>query len=215
MRIIMLGDGGHSKVIQSMISRLPDYRMIAILDDKYESIFTDAYILYGPIETLKTIIDEECRLVLAIGDNQTRKQIAEALGLPLKQYATIIDPSAVISKSCLIGHGTVIMPNTVMNANAAVGNHCIINSGAVVEHDSAVAHFSHISPNATLTGNVTIGEGVQVGAGATIIPGVEIGKWSIVGAGSTLIRPLPSYCKAVGSPAKIIEESMKRRIEIV
>jgi acetyltransferase EpsM len=41
------------------------------------------------------------------------------------------------------------------------------------------------------------------GAGAVIIPNIKIGEWSIVGAGATVIHDLPSYCNAVGVPAKI------------
>lgn len=203
----MIGNGGHSKVVQEMVIR-QGCNVHAILDDKYEREQIIDGIVYAPLTSIHKILDEEMKVVVAIGGNMVRKHVVSKLKLPSEQYLTVIDPTAVVSNSAEVGYGTVVMPKVVINADAQIHDHCIINTGAVIEHDNSVWDYSHISPHATLTGNVTIDEGVHIGAGVTIIPGVKIGEWSIIGAGATVIRSVPGHSKAVGTPARIINRSL-------
>jgi acetyltransferase EpsM len=206
IKVILIGDGGHSKVIREIISRNDTYSIMAILDDKYKCEERVLGIIRGPVSMLDLLVDEQTKVVVAIGNNSVRKKIVEELTLPQDSYLTIIDPSAVISATAVIGHGTVVMPNAVINADAVIGDHCIINTGAITEHENKVGNYVHLSPNATLTGNVSIEEGVHIGAAATIIPGKTVGEWSVIGAGSTVIKDIPPDSKAVGSPARIIKK---------
>jgi len=52
---------------------------------------------------------------------------------------------------------------------------------------------------------ITIGDGTWLGENVCVI-GVSIGKNCVVGANSVVNKPLPDYCVAVGSPAKIIKK---------
>lgn len=205
MRIIIIGDGGHSRVIQDMMFLNEAYEIAAILDDKYEDGFQTNGIIHAPLSFLMRLMQKDTKVVVAIGDNLVRKKVVEQLHLPSNMYATVIHPAAVVSRTAQVGNGTVIMPNSVINANATIGMHCIINTAAIVEHDNEIGNYTHISPNATLTGNVTTGEGVHVGAAATVIPNMHLGSWSVIGAGSTAIESIPAFSKAVGSPARIME----------
>jgi acetyltransferase EpsM len=204
--IVVIGEGGHSKVIQDIIAAVNDYKIVAILDDKYGDVQKREGILYGPISAVSSIINEykNIKFIVAIGNNQVRSEIVNRIGLSKERFATLIHPTAIISPTARIGEGTVVMPNCVINANTEIGKHVIINTGAIVEHDNHISDYAHISPNATLTGNVTVGEGTHIGASATVIPGIKIGEWSIVGAGSTVIRNIPPFSKAVGSPTRFI-----------
>lgn len=204
MKIIILGNGGHSKVIQEMIACMKDQQIIAILDDKYQFMNVDQGIMYAPISYVEEIITPDVKVVMAIGNNTTRKSLAKKLKVRADQYLTVVHPTAVISPTATIGNGTVVMPHALINAEAIIGNHCIINTGAIVEHENLIGDYSHISPNATLTGNVSVGVGVHIGASATIIPGIHIGNWSIIGAGSTVIEHIPAHRKAVGCPTRLI-----------
>lgn len=208
IEIIILGDGGHSRVIQEIIFSVKSYNLYAVLDDKYQVEYRKEGIIYGPFSCLSNLLEQDRKIVIALGNNHLRKNVIDRLDLEEENYATIIHPTAVVSQTATIGRGTVIMPQAVVNAGAVIGTHCIVNTRAIVEHDTLLGDFTHLSPNATLTGNVKTGEGVHVGASATIIPGVEIGNWSTIGAGSTVIRIIPPYSKAVGSPSRIIEKKM-------
>src|SRR5690625_4037861 len=192
MEIIVIGNGGHSKVIQDMIHSKKGYKIIGVLDDKYEFVSKKKGIIHAPIAYLNKIITTDTKVVIAIGDNATRRLLSKKLFVRKDQYLTVIHPSAVVSPTAIIGHGTVVMPGTHINAETTIGDHCIINTRAIVEHENLIDDFSHISPNATLTGNVIVGEGVHIGASATIIPAINIGRWSIIGAVCSVIKRIRS-----------------------
>ena len=205
MELAVIGHGGHSKVIQDIIRCRNNDQIIAFLDDKYQERFHKAGVYYGGIASVPEIFESypNCQIVIAIGDNGTRKNIVEKLQLPAERYATLIHPAAVVSPSAKVKHGTVVMANAVINADSRIGSHSIINTSAIIEHDSQVGDFVHVSTKAGLTGAVHLKEGVFIGAGATIIPKVQIGLWSVIGAGATVIDDLPDFCTAVGTPAKV------------
>ena len=210
MEVVIIGNGGHSKVIQDMITQINRYEVIAILDDKYEMKKIDNGTIYANLSYFFDLLKYDVKFVIAIGSNEIRKMIFEKINLSLSRYLTIIHPTAVVSSKAIIGSGTVIMPQAVVNTDTVVGSHCIINSGAIIEHGNVVGNFSHVSPNATLTGNVMIGEGVHIGASATVIPEKRIGNWSVIGAGSTVIQNIPSNSRAVGSPTRLLKDKHEK-----
>src|SRR5690625_3871033 len=211
MKIAIIGNGGHSKVIQDMVTQIGGHEVIAILDDKYEITQIDNGVTYANISYTSKLLKHDIYFIIAVGNNEIRKKVFEKLHIPLAKYLTIIHPTAVVSPKAFIGYGTVVMPQAIINTSAVIGSHCIINSGTIVEHDAQVHNYSHISPNVALTGNVSIGEGVHVGASATIIPGIAIGNWSVIGAGSTVIQNIPAKSKAVGSPTRLIEKKIRKQ----
>jgi acetyltransferase EpsM len=205
-KVIVIGGGGHAKVVMDVIRTLNEYQLAGFLDDADSSEITSCPHL-GNTQQLGIIYADSMVLVCAIGDNKTRKRVVEDMLIQCKQHGALrwesfIHPSAFISPSAIIGHGTVIMPLAVVNADSRIGNHCIINTGAIVEHDCRVGDFCHVSPNATLCGKVEIGNGVHVGAGATIIQGLSVGTGSIVGAGAVVICNIPGHVTVKGIPAK-------------
>jgi acetyltransferase EpsM len=214
MNIVIIGQGGHSKVIEDVIFANSDYQIVGYLDDKYEDVTSINQAYYGPISFAHEMINSfnEIKFVIGIGNNQIRKKIVKQLNFPEQFYATLVHPSAVISPRARIGYGTVIMAGAIINTDARIGHHTIINTSSVVEHDNWIGDFVHISPNATLTGTDYVEEGVHVGAGATVLPNITIGEWAVIGGGATVIKHIPPNCTAVGVPAKIIA---KERAEFV
>ena len=208
MKIVMIGQGGHSKVIKDIILSNKAYEIVGYLDDQYEDVTIVDNTYFGPISSVYDMINDfkQAKFVIAIGNNKVRKKIAEKLDLPDNCYVTLIHKTAVISPNAKIGNGTVVMPNAVINADTQIGNHSIINTGSVVEHDNVLGDFVHISPQATLTGSIIIEEGAHIGAAATLIPSVKIGEWSVIGAGAVVIEDIPPNCTAVGIPAKVINK---------
>lgn len=199
--MILIGAGGHSKVIQDIVLTTPNIKLYAVLDEAFNHTIKKDGLIYANTNFINEINQNEFLFCIAIGNNNTRKNIFERLSIPLQQYAKLIHPSAVVSNSARIGNGTVVMPNAVINADTRVGNHCIVNTGSVIEHDNAIGSYVHVSPNATLSGTVTVEDGTHIGAGATVIPGKSIGTWATVGAGAVVIEDIESYVTAVGVPA--------------
>ncbi|WP_342042521.1 acetyltransferase [Bacillus sp. OTU2372] len=206
MKIVIIGHGGHSKVISDLIiSQTNSYEIVGVLDDKFIELKQIGNVIYGPILSAIQFAEnfKDIKFIIAIGDNMIRKKIVKRLNIADEHYITLVHTSAVISPASKIGYGTVVLPNAVINAESEIGQHSIINTGAIIEHDCKIGNFIHLSPRATLTGAVQIDDGVSIGAGATIIPNIKIGEWSIIGAGATVINNIPSYCTAMGVPARV------------
>ena len=203
-KVILVGSGGHSKVIADIIGLSDNYKLCGYLDQKYDKREVANGLIFDDIDNFKQYI-EDYYFFIAIGDNKIRKKIYDTLNLPDEKYVTLIHPSVVIGSNVNIGKGTVVMGNAVINASTNIGNQCIINTLASVGHDININDFVHISPNSTLTGGVTVGSYTQIGAGSTIIPCINIGTNCMVGAGSTVISNIEDNKLAVGSPAKIKE----------
>ncbi len=205
MEIAVIGDGGHSKVVQDIIHAGRLHTIKAVLDDQYSELRFDKGIYTGPVSAARSLLMrmQSIRFVVAIGHNEIRKSIVSRLDLPREYYAVLIHQTAVISPSAVIGPGTVVMPNAVINAAVTIGCHAVINTGAIIEHDGKIGDYVHACPKATLTGAVVVEEGALIGAGVTVIPGKSIGQWAVIGAGATVIRDIPADCTAVGTPAAI------------
>ncbi|KAF1680552.1 MULTISPECIES: acetyltransferase [Bacillus] len=204
--VAIVGDGGHGKVIRELINARTDTRLVAVLDDKFQTLEAGKEGYTGPIEAVSELrrLIPDVMFLIAIGNNRVRKKLAERLGLKKEDFITLIHPSAIVSKSAVIEEGTVIMAGAIIQADARIGAHCIINTGAVAEHDNLISDYVHLSPRVTLSGAVAVMEGAHLGTGASVIPQLTIGSWCIVGAGSAVIRSIPNEVTAAGAPARVI-----------
>ncbi|MEL3711031.1 acetyltransferase [Staphylococcus borealis] len=202
--IIIIGKGGHSKVIKDIIETTQQYYIVGYLDNAINEYYTEENIFYDSLDNIKQYKDDYL-FIIAIGNNHVRKKLFNQLEIKIEQYATLIHPTAIVSPSARIGNGTVVMPNAVVNADSIVGKHAIVNTGAIIEHDNQIGDYVHISPNATLAGGVKVGDASHIAINAAVIPLVEIGKRCVVGAGATVINNVKSESTVVGTPAKIKE----------
>ncbi|MGP5430713.1 acetyltransferase [Enterococcus malodoratus] len=200
-RVILVGAGGHAKVIFDILQTL-QVREIAFFDDDVQT-FKNLEYLGTMVELFhqKQSFFSNVKLIIAIGNNQVRKEVVEKLAHLDVQYMTVISPSAVISPSSVINEGSVVMPNVVLNTDCTIGKHCIINTSSIIEHDDCIQDYVHISPGVSLAGNVRISEGVHVGIGACCIQGITIGKWSTIGAGAAVVKDISERTLNLGVPA--------------
>ncbi|MFY0690125.1 MAG: NeuD/PglB/VioB family sugar acetyltransferase [Cyclobacteriaceae bacterium] len=141
-------------------------------------------------------------VIIGIGDNKIRGEVAnhlKSIGLTL---VTQIDSSANVSSLVEIGVGAFLSRNCVVNSETKIGDNVIINTGAIIEHQCIIDECSHIAPAATICGNVNIGNHSMIGAGSVITPGIKVGNNSIIGAGSVIIKDVPDHEFWAGNPAK-------------
>lgn len=199
--IILIGNGGHSKVIKDIIDASPDYSVAGFLDNKISSYEEKGNYFYDNLDNIK-LYKEDYYFCLAIGNNYIRNKIFEEMKFDKNQFPTLMHPTSSISPSAQIGFGTVVMPNTVINADTRIGSHVIINSGAVIEHDNIIEDYVHISPNATLAGSVEIGARSHIAIGASVLPQIKIGSDCIIGAGATVVNNIHDKQIVIGTPAK-------------
>jgi acetyltransferase EpsM len=197
--MVVYGASGHAKVVIELLE-VNNIDYIVIWDDTDKPAVWQ-YVVKKPAPN---DLEMDARMVIGIGNNNTRKNIAERY-IGKARFTAVVHPHTIISPRTQIGEGTVIMAGAVINTDTHIGQHCIINTCASIDHDCEIEDYVHISPNTTLCGNVTVGEGTHVGAGSVVIQGIRIGKWSTIGAGSVVIRDVPDYATVVGNPGRIIK----------
>ncbi|MBJ2174564.1 acetyltransferase [Aureibaculum sp. A20] len=194
--MILYGASGHAKVIIDIYKQL-NVTISAIIDDNVKV----TSILGCAVHTLDDIDSLSDNLIISIGNNNVRKEIAERLNV---EFGNAIHPKAIIDKTSQLGVGTAVMAGSVINSSTVIGKHCIINTSSSIDHDCILEDYVHVSPNATLCGGVNVGQGTHIGAGAVIIPNIKIGKWCVIGAGSVVISDVLDNQKVVGNPARKI-----------
>ncbi len=205
--IVLLGGGGHAKVIISVIKELGEFNIVGIADkkEKIGDTVLDIPILYEDRELQKLHdrgIEYAFVTVGSIGNPVVRVKLFNVIkGIGFK-IPKIISKYAIIKEHVEIGEGTVIMPGVIVNPESKIGKNCIINTGAIIEHDCIIGDHVHIAPGVTLSGNVKIGSGSHIGTGASVIQGIEVGENVIIGAGAVVVSDLRSKVIAYGIPAK-------------
>ena len=197
--IIIVGAGGHGKVIADIIEKSGD-KVIGFLDDNTDRTEIMGYPVLGKTQDCEKYADKE--FFIAIGNNVMRKNIVNKYA-DIKYY-TAIHPMAIIAREVQIGEGTCVMAGAIINSSTAIGSHCIVNSGSVVEHDNRIGDFVHLSPGAILCGTVFVGECTHIGAGAVIKNNITIAPNSVIGAGAAVVSNINYEGVYVGVPAKEI-----------
>jgi len=206
--LLIIGASGHGKVLMDCALSMGIYTEIVFTDRNpslVEKNILGFRILHDPGDSrLAETMPRDCSdVIVAVGDNRNRMKEASRFREYGYGFATLIHPSAVVSRFAHIGEGTAILSNSVINAYAYVGESCIINTSAVVEHDCVLREGVHLSPGAVMGGNVYIGKMSWVGAGASICNNIHIGENVIIGAGAAVISDIEDNCLAVGVPAVV------------
>ncbi len=211
-KLVLIGGGGHCKVVISQLKKLEEFEIVGIVDNyKPMGSLTLGIKIIGEDEDLKSLYQDGVRYTLvtvgSVKNNLKRVrlfEIAQEIGYELP---VIISPAALVDTSCVIKEGTVIMPGCMINADTSIGANCIVNTGAIIEHDCKIGDHSHIASGAHLSGGVKVGDLSFVGAGSTVIQNINIGRNVIVGAGSVVIDNICNNVTVVGTPTRVIKSN--------
>lgn len=142
-------------------------------------------------------------LICALGDPKNKKLVVSNLSrYPNIQWATLIDPQAVVSPDIQVDFGTIIFPNTTITVNVKIGAHVLIYYNTSIAHDVIINDYVSINPGVNISGNVRIGTCSRMGVGSKVIEKLNIGDYVMVGAGAMVIRDVPMGKTVVGVPAK-------------
>lgn len=206
--VIVIGAGGHGKVVLDILRAHGVYAPAGFIDDNPALAGATVANLpvLGRLADLSRLYDQGVRhAVIAIGDNATRLRYADDVRRHGFDFVTAVHPTAFVSPTALLGPGVVVAPHATIITEARVADLAVVNTSAVVDHECVVGEGAHVGPGALLAGRVRVGRGVFIGMGAKVIQGRTVGDFTVVGAGAVVTRDLPDHCTAVGVPAHVIK----------
>lgn len=206
-KIVLVGGGGHCKVIIDLLQKMKEYQIVGITekDIKVEKVLDIPVI--GDDIILEELYNKGVNYAFislgAIDNLLRRKALFEKVKTIGFQFPVLIHPSAIISQYAKIGEGSCLMAGAIVNADAQIGENAIINTGTIIEHDCIVGNNVQISPGAILAGQVEVKDNTFIGMGCKIKQGITIGENTIIGAGSVVTKNIPANSVAYGVPATI------------
>jgi len=211
MKVLIIGAGGHSKVIVDIIQSEKKYEIVGFIDN-IQPIGKEVcgYKVIGREEDIKTLTDNLNIYggVIAVGDNFLRSNLEKKIKKLCNKFIFVncLHPKSNIAFDVIMGEGNVVMAGATINTSSEIGNHCIFNTNSSIDHDNKISNFVSIAPNAVTGGNVEIGAFSAIGIGSTIIHNISVGENCIVGASSLVHQDTISNSVYYGIPAKFIRE---------
>jgi UDP-perosamine 4-acetyltransferase len=207
--LVVVGGGGHAKVMISILKKTGLYRILGYTDVKDKGQILAVNFL-GDDDVLETIIHDRgrCAAVLGVGHIRgadTRKRLAKRLESLGYDLPPVVSPHAIINEDVRIGQGTVILDGSVVNTGTRIGRCSIVNTNSTVDHDCEIGDYVHIGPGASLSGGVKVGNDSLVGTGATVIQYTRIGEGSVVGAGAVVVEDCLLPGTYLGVPARKVD----------
>lgn len=204
-KLLILGAGGHGKVVAECALSLGLYTEIAFLDDDALAIgklLLRACSVIGAFSDAGKFAHEFSEAFVALGDNRSRVKLINYLQKIGYRIPGLIHPAAYVSKFAHIESGSVIMAGAVVNADARIGVGGIINTGASVDHDCVLGMGVHLSPGARLGGTVTVGDYSWICMGASVVNNLRVGEGAVVAAGAAVIKDVGDKVLVAGVPAR-------------
>ena len=215
-KLIIIGGFGNGTVVQSTVEDINainrQWELLGFLND-YDKGPINGYPVLGGIT--KQIVESYLKdsdvyffyALISLRWNYKFLYKLINLEIPTDKFATIIHPTAVISKFSNIGNGVCIQPFVSIGPNAKIGNHVQIYAQALIGHGATLDDYSYVANNACIGAHVYLKEGAYLGTNATTLESITLGEWSVTGIGSVVIRDIADYAKMAGNPARQIGET--------
>ena len=203
--ILLLGAGGHARVVASGLSAcgrsIAGCFALAAPDEGWPT-----HIPYlGRDERLADFDPSRHSVVIGVGSIRAsglRQRLFDMARQGGFTVEGLMHPSVILDPTATADTSSQIMAGAIVQAGAIIGANAIVNTGAIVEHGCRIAAHAHVATGAVLAGDVEVGEGAHVGAGATVLQGRRIGPGATVGAGACVTRDVAPGMTVTGIPAR-------------
>ena len=156
-KIIIIGAGGHGKVVADAILKQNKYSIAGYADDNIPigNILNNGYRVICKISEIDKMLTYANYFIVAIGNNNTRSSIYNSLKNKLKP-AIIIHPSCILSSNIKLSDGCILLANAVISEDVEIGENCIINSLSLIDHETTINDHVHISQGSIVGSNCKI-----------------------------------------------------------
>ena len=163
MRLIILGAGGHGKVVADLAEQTGNYDEVYFLDDNSK----DRQVI-GKCSDFEKFKNQDIEMYPAFGNNKGRIEWENKIIDAGIKLAKIIHPLAYVSPKTVIADGCVIMPYAIINTGTVIKKACIINMGAIIDHDCVLEEGCHLAPGAIVKGENHLSEGMKIDSGEIV-----------------------------------------------
>jgi acetyltransferase EpsM len=206
--LLILGARSFAREVADLVGDVPQLELAGFVEN------TDRTRCSEPIDGLPVHwVDDIAGLaathwcVCAFGSNRRIDFIrrAEAMGF---RFATVIHPTARVSRRSVVGAGGIVSPGVQIAAHTVIGRHALINRGALLGHDIVAGECISVGPGANVGGACRIESGCYIGMGSTVIERLSIGAGSVVAAGAVVIRDVPPHVMVAGVPAAVAKQGV-------
>ena len=205
--LLILGAGGHAKVVADCALASGVWHSVAFLDDRFPELTNVGHWpVVGRVSDMENFVEQYPFMALGVGVNYDalRLQWLDRGLVAGAEFPPVVHSSAVVSPFAKVDMGTVVFAGAVINVDSVIGKACILNTNCSVDHDCVIGSGCHISPGASVAGGVTTGERAWVGMGAQVIQGVSLGADVVVGAGAVVLDDVAVGLTVIGVPARSI-----------
>ena len=164
MRLIILGAGGHGRVVADLAEQTDEYEEIVFLDDN-----SNDERVVGKCKDYTKFKSQDTVMYPAFGNNQGRINWANRILEAGIKLAKIIHPLAYVSPKANIADGCVVMPYAIINTSTSIEKACIINIGAIIDHDCIIEAGCHIAPGAIVKGENRVPSCTKIDSGEVVM----------------------------------------------
>lgn len=201
--LLIIGAGGHGKVVADVALETGEWDEVVFLDDDWPNKKKNGcWDVLGTAQDFIAWKDRCTSAVVAIGNNRVRFELQAKLITAGFNLATIVHPSAHVSRYAKLGVGSVIFAQAVINVDAVVGDAAIINTAATIDHDCILGSAVHVAPGGSIGGGVMVGDFSWIGIGASVKHYITLGQNVTVGAGAAVVCNIGNNMTVVGVPAR-------------
>lgn len=207
MDVVVIGAGGHGRVVLDILLSAGAHRIVGILDANPALTGTQVsgVDVLGSINLLAKLRQQHPRLrggIVAIGDNRARQGYRRELQAVGLEPINAIHPSAIVSPRATLGQNVVVCAGAIVCTEATIGDDVILNTGCRIDHECVIGEAVHIAPAVSLAGRVQVGAEAFIGIGATVIQCRTIGSGAMVAAGAVVTRDVAAGERVAGVPAR-------------
>jgi sugar O-acyltransferase (sialic acid O-acetyltransferase NeuD family) len=214
-QIVIFGAAGTGLLMAESVSRNIEVTFLGFLDDDAEKKAHGYYNLpvLGRLSSWEDLPSECLFLTSLYGPKKNCQffELVKSLDVPESRWATVVDPSAIVSTTVTMGYGVYIGPGVILEPMVCLGNLCAMLGNVYIAHGSRFADYVVCANSVSIAGEVSVGEASFIGANAAVREYTHIGSRTVIGMGSVVLRDVADGQIVAGNPARFAKKHLDLR----